>query len=235
MALLDDVIDAGGGMALWNRLSRFTLHLSIGGTLLTGAHQDDYFKDVIGEGSLQNESIRFTGIAGGQKFGSFHPDLVTIETLDGKLLRTWQKPDLVFSNAGKDALTDELRLIVFCGVAVWNYLTTPFVLARPDVEVEELPAWRENNGTWRRLRARFPSHLITHAPEQIFYFDEYALQRRNDHDLLSMKAAHYSWAHQPFNGIMIPTLRRSQILERDGTVAAKPVLIDVEIFDASFE
>jgi hypothetical protein len=38
------------------------------------------------------------------------------------------------------------------------------------------------------------------------------LQRRTDHDLLGRKVAHYSWAHQPFDGI--PTLRRSLALER---------------------
>ncbi len=127
------------------------------------------------------------------------------------------------------------HLIFFCGVAVWSYLTTPFLLARPDVLVEELPPWQENNELWRRLRARFPPHLVTNAPEQIFYFDEHGLQRRTDHDLFGMNVANYSWAHQTFSGIVVPTLRRSQMLQADGTVIAKPVLIDVEIFDASFE
>jgi hypothetical protein len=34
---------------------------------------------------------------------------------------------------------------------------------------------------------------------------------------------------------MVPTLRRSQMLRSDGTVVAKPALIDVEIFDATFD
>ena len=88
---------------------------------------------------------------------------------------------------------------------------------------------------WRRLRAQFPSSLITLAPEQIFYFDENALQRRTDHDLFGMKVAHHSWAHDSFGGIVVPTLRRAQALQPDGTVVAKPVLMDVEIFDAVFE
>ena len=76
---------------------------------------------------------------------------------------------------------------------------------------------------------------ITLAPEQIFYFDENALQRRTDHDLFGMKVAHHSWAHDSFGGIVVPTLRRAQALQPDGTVVAKPVLMDVEIFDAVFE
>ncbi|OAF10637.1 hypothetical protein AYJ54_10185 [Bradyrhizobium centrolobii] len=235
MALLDDAIDASGGLARWHNLSRFTLHLSVGGTLFSSAGHASEFKDVIAEGSTRTQSVRFTGITGGEQCGSFQPDAITIESLDGEVLRTWDNPNLAFPGLGAHALADELHLIFFCGVAIWTYLTTPFLLAHPDVVVEELPPWHENADTWRRLRAQFPPSLITLAPEQIFYFDESALQRRNDHDLLGMKVANYSWAHDHFGGIVVPTLRRAQTLRPDGTVIAKPVLIDVEIFDAFFE
>ncbi|MBR0906497.1 hypothetical protein [Bradyrhizobium liaoningense] len=234
MALLDDVIDASGGMARWNSLNRFTLHLSVGGTLLSNAGHAREFKDVTAEGSTRAQSVRFTGITGGEHSGSFQPDAITIESLNGEVLRTWDNPTFASPEAGP-ALADELHLVFFCGVAIWNYLTTPFLLADPDVVVEELTPWRENTETWRRLRAQFPPRLVTLAPEQIFYFDETALQRRTDHDLFGMKVAHSSWAHDSFGGIVVPTLRRAQTLRPDGTVIAKPVLLDVEIFDAVFE
>jgi hypothetical protein len=235
MALLDDVIDASGGMARWNSLSRFTLHLSVAGTLFSSTGHASEFKDVTAEGSTRTQSVRFTGITGGEHSGSFQPDAITIESLEGEILRTWRNPSLAFTEAGSPALAGELHLVFFCGVAIWNYLTNPFLLAHPDVLVEELSPWQENNESWRRLRAQFPPSLITLAPEQIFYFDENALQRRTDHDLFGMKVAHYSWAHDSFGGIVVPTLRRAQTLRPDGTVVAKPVLMDVEIFDAVFE
>lgn len=235
MALLDDVIDASGGLARWNSLDRFTLHLSVGGTLFSSAGHAREFKDVTAEGSTRTQSLRFTGITGGEYSGSFQPDAITIESLDGEVLRSWRNPSLAFAEVDQPALADELHLVFFCGVAIWSYLTTPFLLAHPDVVIEELSPWHENAETWRRLRAQFPSHLITLAPEQIFYFDERALQRRTDHDLFGMKVAHSSWAHDSFGGIVVPTLRRAQLLRPDGTVIAKPVLMDVEIFDAVFE
>ncbi|RXH34349.1 MULTISPECIES: hypothetical protein [Bradyrhizobium] len=235
MALLDDVIDASGGMARWNSLNRFTLHLSVGGSLLSTAGHASEFKDVTAEGTIRTQSVRFTGITGGAYSGSFQPDAVTIESLDGEVLRTWRSPSLTFRELSSPALADELQLVFFCGAAIWNYLTNPFLLAHQDVMVEELPPWREGTETWRRLRARFPSHIVTLAPEQIFYFDESALQRRTDHELFGMKIAHSSWAHDSFGGIVVPTLRRIQTLRPDGTVIAKPVLMDVEIFDAVFE
>jgi hypothetical protein len=55
------------------------------------------------------------------------------------------------------------------------------------------------------------------------------------HTLFGTKLADYSWAHQAFSGIVVPTLRRSLPLGANGTVIAKPSLIDMEIFDAAFE
>ena len=233
MALLDDTIEASGGLARWSHLSRFTLHISIGGTLFARAGHGSDFKDVIAEGSTCRQSVRFTGVSGGEKCGAFQPDAITVESLDGQILRTWPNPSL--ADIGKDTLADDLHLVFFCGVSIWNYLTTPFLLTRPDVEVEELPPWQEHSELWRRLRARFPPDILSHSAEQVFYFDEKSLHRRTDHDLLGSNVAHYSWAHQTFNGIVVPTLRRSLTLQPDGTAAPRPVLLDVEIFDALLE
>jgi hypothetical protein len=235
MALLDDAIEASGGTARWNRLQRFTLHLSISGTLFSRAGRARQFKDLVAEGSTRTQSVRFTGLTRGEKRGTYQPDSVTIENLDGQVLRTWLNPSLQFLDHGNDPLADDLHLVFLCGVSIWNYLTTPFHLARPDVMVEELSPWKENDQTWRRLRARFPPEIATSSPEQIFYFDENSLQRRVDHDLLGAQVADCSWAHRAFSDIVVPTHRRSLALLPDGTATAKPILLDVEVLDASFE
>jgi hypothetical protein len=235
MALLDDAIEASGGFARWNPLQRFTLRLSIRGTLFSRAGRARQFKDLVAEGSTRTQSVRFTGLTRGEKSGTYQPDSVAIENLDGQVLRTWLNPSLQFLDHGNDPLADDLHLVFFCGISIWNYLTTPFLLARPDVTLEELPAWKENDQAWRRLRARFPPEIVTSSPEQIFYFDADSLQRRVDHDLLGTRVADYSWAHRAFSGVIVPTLRRSFALRPDGTAAAKPVLLDVEVLDAMFE
>jgi NAD(P)-dependent dehydrogenase (short-subunit alcohol dehydrogenase family) len=38
--------------------------------------------------------------------------------------------------------------------AFWNYLTGPFVFARPDVQAKEIAPWQENGEIWRRLAGR---------------------------------------------------------------------------------
>lgn len=235
MSLLDDILNAGGGLARWNSLSRFTLHLSVSGKLFDSVGRAGEFKDVTAEGATRTQSIRFIGITGGKHSGSFRPDAITVETLHGEVLRTWRNPSPAFPESDSAVLADELQLVFFCSVAIWNDLACPFLLARPDVVVEELPPREERKESWRRLRARFPPSVITLAPEQVFYFDANGLLRRTDHDLFGMKVAQYSWAHDSFGGVITPTLRRLHMLQPDGSVIDKPVLMDVEIFDAFFE
>ena len=235
MTLLDEAIEASGGMDRWNRLKRFTLHLSIDGALFSRLGQAGRFKDMVAEGYSQTQSVRFTGFTGPDKCGLYQPDCVSIESPEGEVLRSWHVPHRAFLDHARDTGWDELHSLFFCGFSVWSYLTTPFLLAHPEVEAEELPPWHENDQLWRRLRAVFPPSVVTHCPEQIFYFDAHGLQRRTDHELLGGRVAHYSWAHQAFCDIVIPTLRQSLMLRPDGVVIPRPALVDVEIFDALFE
>ncbi len=121
---------------------------------------------------------------------------------------------------------------------IWNYVSVPFLLAGSDFQTEELEPWRERGETWRRLKVIFPPRIATHASEQVFYFDRNGIQRRLDYRALSMTGvgiAQYASAHQSFSGIVVSTLRRSFRLGPDGELIKKPEIINVEIFDASFE
>ena len=235
MALLDEAIEASGGLTRWNAFKRFTLQLSIDGELISRAKRPVRFKDIVAEGCTRNPLVRLIGFAGPGERGVFRPDSVIMEDPDGNVLRTWHNPQPALQPHSRDALFDELCLVFLCGYSVWNHLTTPFILAHPGVKIEELPPWYEHGQPWRRLQAVFPPDTVTLSSERTFYFDAAGLLRRTDHDLFGIKVAHYSRAHQAFGGIVIPTLWRSVALEVDATVIAKPPLLDVEIFDAAFE
>jgi hypothetical protein len=219
----------------WNGLKRFTLQLSIDGDLMSRANRSAQFKNIVAEGCTRDQMVRLVGFAGPGECGVYRTNRVTIEDADGNVVRARQDPHQAFRTRGVDAQPDELDLVFSCGCSIWNYLTTPFILAHPDVEIEELPPWPEQNQLWRRLRAVFPPSFVMRSREQTFYFDAAGLQRRTDHDLFGIKVADYSWAHQEFGGIVVPTLRRSLTLETNGRPIAGPSLIEVEIFDAAFE
>lgn len=235
MTLLDEVIEAGGGMERWSRLKRFTLQLSIDGSLFARAGHAGRFKDIVAEGSTETQLVRFAGFAGPDKCGLYQPERVAIEGADGQVLRSWSNPQHSFSDRVEHGVWDELYIVFICGFSIWNILTTPFLLAHPDVKIKELPSWREHDQRWRRLQAVFPPSVLAYPSEQVIYFDEEGLQRRTDHDFLGSRVAEYSSAHQAFSGVVVPTLRRSLNLKPDGGMIAKPSLLDVETFDASFE
>jgi hypothetical protein len=238
MTLLEDALGASGGMGRWHQLKRFTVHMSIDGALLARKGKAGLLKDVVAEGCTRTQSLRFTGFTAPDKCGVYRPDQVAIEALNGDLLQVRSNPRAAFLGHTDHTPWDDLHLAYFCGFSIWNYLTTPFLLAHPDVKIEELPSWGEGDEAWRRLRAVFPAPIATHSPEQIFYFDSEGLQRRVDYrttDTVDTQVAHYSSAHQEFSGIVVPTLRRSLRLGSDGAVITRPASVNIEIFDASFE
>jgi hypothetical protein len=53
----------------------------------------------------------------------------------------------------------------FNGYAMWTYLNTPFLMALPGFQVEEIEPWREGEETWRVLRVTFPAEIESHCPD----------------------------------------------------------------------
>lgn len=235
MTLLDEAIEAGGGLERWNELKRFTLQVSIGGDLLSRANRAGRFKEIVAEGCIRKQFVRLVGFASPGESGVYRPNRVTIEDPDGNVLRTLHEPRQTIRHYADQTFIDELHLVFLCGFSLWQCLMTPFILAWSGVRIEEMSPSGEQGQVWRRLKAVFPPHFVTHPHEQTFYFDAAGLQRRTDYDLFGIKVADYSSAHQEFSGIVVPTLRRLVTIKADETLVPKPSLIDVEIFDAAFE
>ncbi len=225
MALLDDALAASGGVDRWRELARFTAHISFDGSLIARGAD---LRDMVAEGNTRTQCVRFSGFIETDQCAAYTPDRVTIERPDGSVLASRRRPR-------NHQAWDDLDLAYFCGFSLWNCMTMPFVLLQPGVEVEELPVWLERGQIWRRLRARFPADVVTWAREQVLCFDNAGLLRRVECRVAGASVVQYAWAHQSFSGITIPTLRRSLACQADGTVIARPALVDVEIFDARFE
>jgi hypothetical protein len=238
VALLDDVFEAHGGLDRWHRLRRFTVFFSIKGQLLACKSRHLVLKELVAEGCTRSPSFRLTGFPAIDKCVAYRPDRVIIETLSGTLLASREDPLLAFRQPFDGALWDDFHVACFCGLSIWHCLTAPFSLNEADVKVEELASWVERGETWRRLRAVFPIGRGMPDRELILYFDRSGLQRRTDYaaiDTAGTSVAQYSWAHQTFSGIVVPTLHCGLVLLPDGMVVRKPPRLEIEIFDAEFE
>jgi hypothetical protein len=234
VVLLDDALDAHGGLARWRALRRFTLHVSLGGRLIARKGKAGILSEAVAEGSTIAQSVQITMPA---RRYVYAPDLVAIEGPDGTVLATRDDPGAAFLGRPDNQGWDELDFAFFAGRTIWARVAMPFLLADPDVGLEALEPWQEHAETWHRLRAVFPPRIATPAAEQILYFDETGLLRRLDHQVpgSELRLANYAGAHQRFSGITLPTLCRWLRIGPDGKPARKPEVISMEIFDARFE
>jgi hypothetical protein len=122
---------------------------------------------------------------------------------------------------------DDLDFLYFAGYASWNYLTTPFLLASPGVEVQE----RESG----RLDVTFPPSIPTHSRRQSFWFDERGYLRRLDYTAEVFgwwaRSVHTCSDHRVFDGIVMPRRRRVVPRLPGERPARGPTLIWIELLD----
>jgi hypothetical protein len=236
VALLSDVLKAAGE-DLRRQMRRYTLHMSVGGALCRRKCGSAQLKDLVVEGSTDQQSLAINGFSGLGRRALYRPDRVALEGRDGQLLKEGKASPQELRERLRTGIWDELQLAYYCGYSIWNYAAVPFVFAEADVATEELEPVRVAAAIWRRLRVRFPPRLVTHSSEQTFYFDHDGILCRLDYtaEHEDTRIAQLFSAHQLFSGMLIPTLSRSLPITPDGVSPAKQSLVDIEIFDVVFE
>jgi len=230
--LLTIAVRAHGGLDRWRELTEITAHAHGGGLLWGGKGHEGIFADthVTIDPRVQRASHDPIGAPGRRTV--YTPERVAIEADDGTVLAERHDPRAAFDGHGPGTAWDELHVVYFGGYAIWNYLTLPFVLTYPGVEVAEVEPWEEEPGqVRRRLAAVFPDDIATHSREQTFHFDDTGLLRRHDYvaDVVGgNRIAHYTDDYRDFGGIRYPTRRRAYRRSADGR-AGGPALVTVDL------
>jgi hypothetical protein len=238
MSLLANALRASGGLDLWRLTRRFTLHMSIAGSLCTARCNTAQLKELVVEGSTQTQALEITGFARADLRALYRPDWVALEGQDARRLMERKGSPQEFRNELQSTTWDELQLAHYCGYLIWNHIATPFVLADPDFETKELRGNVARGESLRQLRVVFPARIVTHASAQTFYFDRKGFLTRLDYPAAHddhTQIAQMCSGHQRFSGILVPTLCRLLSIGAEGVPVAKPPLLDVEIFGAHFE
>jgi len=208
--ILADIIDAHGGLERWSGVRSVDVELNFFGALLDLKGFPGHHRPVLTVDALEPRTVL-------QRLGGdsddrwvFTPDRVWIERRDGSIAEARTDPRASFAGHVRETPWDRLHLTYFFGYAVWNYLTTPFLFARPGFETRELEPHREAGETWRVLEVTYPDHIPAHTKVQKLYVDESFMLKRLDYvtDVVGGVAAHYCYDPVTFDGIVIPTLRR---------------------------
>lgn len=225
--MIDRILDCHGGLELWNTLSEIELNMSASGFLFTTKRVPtvDHVRMVLN--TREPHVVTHDHPAPGQR--TVFDGRVRILDADGAVLRERLDPRAEFPKWRWDALD----FAYFSGYAMWNYLTLPFLLRRPGVEVTAHPA-RPDGLT--RLRVTFPPGLPTHCRTQDLTFGADGRLIRHDYTAEVIggwaKAAHLCSDYRQFNGLWLPTRRRVYPRGPGGRPLPAPTLVAIDIHDA---
>lgn len=235
--LLEQVIDAHGGLKRWRQFQGLTVTIVGGGGLWP-------MKGLPRNTSPREMTVTFPEEwASVQPFGrpdwrtAFTPDRVAIETTDGTVVQERLQPRSAFAGHVMNTTWDSLHLAYFNGYALWTYLTTPFFMALPGFEATEIEPWQEGSERWRGLRVRFPDHIASHSQEQDFYFGEDFRLRRHDYHVEvagGFPTAQYVHDFVEVQGLRYPTKRRAYLRGPDRQPIRDLLLVSIDLSNFRF-
>jgi hypothetical protein len=238
--LLSEVIEAHGGLRHWSEITRFTASMSIGGPIwATKGWPGALAHETVQIDTTRERSILtpFTDPACRMVFDG-DGEKVAVEDTAGNPVEQRADARAAFKGHIRATPWDRMHLGYFIGYALWNYLTTPFLFTCPGVQAREIDPWQESGQTWRRLHVSFPASIVTHNPEQVFYYDHAGRQRRMDYvtEILGASlVAHYTSGYKNFGGIWFPTRRRVFRRNPDGTANLNMPSITIDISGITLE
>jgi hypothetical protein len=234
--LLAEAIEAHGGAA-YDAATEITARVRCGGWALPLRFQRGAFSDFRGTVSTSEPRTVISPHPGRGRRGVLERNSVRIETDDGEVVAERSDPRPAFRRFRRNIWWDDLDLMYFGGYALWGYLNAPFMLRRPGFELEEAEPWREDGETWRALRVRFPNDVPAHSREQLYYFDERGLIRRNDYTAEVFgslaRATHYCWDHERFDGLVVPTRRKAMPRRGNGKAVRRIAVVSLAITDVA--
>ncbi len=241
-ALLEEVLEAHGGLERWRAARVIRARVRSGGFLVRtrfpGNRLGDYELTVeLAEPVATMDPFPQVG-----RRGVFERGRVRIETAAGEALASRDHPRAAFSGLSglrRNLRWDPLDAAYFAGYAMWNYLTTPYLLTREGVEAAEGEPWQEGAERWRRLEVDFPAQLDTHSRHQTFYVDAAGLLRRHDYTAEVVggwaRAAHLLADHREAGGLTFPTRRWVRPRGPRNRVLPGPTLVSIGVAEIRVE
>jgi len=235
--LLAGILDAHGGMDRWNGYEKVEATIVSGGGFfpLKGVLQDSDPRRM--SVWLHEERSSLLPYGAPDLRTMFTPERIAIEKLDGTLVAERCAPKDSFAGHQMSTPWDPLHRAYFNGEALWTYFTTPFLLAKDGVRIEEIEPWQEGAEIWRVLRAYFPGSIETHSLVQDFFFGEDMLLRRHDYNVNiagGFAAAQLTSDYMAANGIRLPTKRRAFTRGPDRQPIRDMLMVFIDISDVSF-
>jgi hypothetical protein len=236
MTVIDDAVKAHGGLDRWLAVRSLSAPLSIGGSLWADRGHDGVLADAAVFIDPHRQRVEFSGFGPQRLRTWYEPRLVIVLTEDGIEVDRRRDPRASFTQDAA-ALWDDVQVAYFASYAIWNYLTLPFLLTTPEVQVTEVEPWPATDPSWRRVRADFSKAPIeTHNWVQYYNFDSENLLVRHDYDadvLGGVPASNQASTYREFGGLLFPTRRRVTARDSNGAAGGGPILVSIDFGDVT--
>lgn len=233
-------MEAHGGLDRWQRARVIHARVRTGGLLVQTRVPGNRFADYRITVDVQEPRTVIDPFPNDGQRGVFERGTVRIENREGDVISSRTHPRSVFfgrSGLRRNIRWDALDSVYFAGYAMWCYLTTPYLLTREGVQVDEGATWKEGGETWRRLSASFPPDIDTHSRRQSYYFDASSRLRRHDYVALVVgrwaRAAHYCADQVQADGLVFATRRWVHPIGPGNRPLPLPTLVSLQLSDVA--
>ncbi|WP_233833769.1 hypothetical protein [Paraburkholderia sp. ZP32-5] len=166
--------------------------------------------------------------------GVYRPRRTAIESFDGKLVEALDDPRESLKQLASGSAWSTPQVLYFLGYSLWMYLTLPYSFLHDGMQCEEIEPLAQGDETWRALQVTYPASYPSHSTQQIHYFDDNGLMRRQDYTVdvrQNLGAAHYIDGHRNIDGLVFPTRRRIYARGPDGGPRKDKLLISADFDD----
>ena len=236
--MVQEIVEAHGGVKLWRSLDTIEAQLSAWGFLFTTKFRPTLTRVAVSASTREPRFVFHDFPAPGLTAELIGDEEVRIVAGDGDIIARRAKPRSAFKQLRRKFYWDRLDFTYFGGYATWNYLVTPFLFLRDGFDFEVLEPAKDTASPWLRLQVTFPDDVPTHCRKQIFYFDQKRYLRRVDYTAEVVgrwaRAAHICENYRDFGGLNAPTRRRVHPLFFGNKPLPGPVLVALEIYSIRF-
>lgn len=230
--LLEALLAEHGGRERWAQLRTVRASLSSGGLAFALHLQPQALKQLRVELQPQAQRVRLGDFHRLGWCGEWTPQRVALYDEQHRCVAQREAPRERFKAFARQLWWDRLDILYFAGYALWNYLSFPYLLTLPGVQLR-------SEGR-QRLYAQFDGSIATHSREQVFHLDAALGLRRHDYTAQVIgswaRAANLCLASERVAGLRFYTRRK--VYPSRGTLAAPlpfPTLVWIEIDDLLLE
>lgn len=212
--ILKRAIVAHGGRERWAEATSITVSFTPGGPvfLAKGRRRDaGQRRSVVISTREQRAVFEDLGAVTGM-CGVFTPERTWIEDGDGSTVAEQSDFSHLRGVLASVRRWSDLDQLYFSGYAMSTYLSLPFVLERPGIELRATPPVRHRGASLDGIAVRFPEGFVTHSRQQRVYFGADGLLARHDYKAEPIGAyaagAHYSDDYSEAGGLRFAHTRR---------------------------